>query len=96
MPDSHSTMPMIENQRLCAGLGERKTSGLDKASVFAESSLQARGIWQGVSSANGRKGGGGMKRYQAPVVIATYAAKELRAEAALVAVASVTTTVSDM
>jgi len=29
-----------------------------------------------------------MKRYQAPVVIATYAAKELRAEAALVAVAS--------
>jgi hypothetical protein len=29
-----------------------------------------------------------MKRYEAPVVIATYAAKELRAEAALVAAAS--------
>jgi len=33
-----------------------------------------------------------MKRYQAPVVVASYPARELRVEAAMVAVASIVTT----
>ena len=70
------------------GLGQPE--GLDTGSVMAQSSQQASRIWQGVSSANRRKRGKRMKRYQAPVVIATYKAKDLRLDAALVAVNSAT------
>ena len=48
---------------------------------------------QGAASvADHERRGKSMKRYQAPVVVASYSATELRAEATMVAVASIVTT----